>query len=80
MSYDYDLEQSANVHWIPVDLMPPQEIGGGQERHFATLREALWFVMEDLPPRDRVGAHITSGDRSLDIEDIGSLFEQLKDD
>ena len=73
-------EQSANVHWIPVDLMPPQEIGGGQERHFATLREALWFVMEDLPPRDRVGAHITSGDRSLDIEEIGSLFEQLKDD
>jgi hypothetical protein len=80
MSYDYDLEQPADVHWIPVDLMPPQEIGGGKETRFATLREAVWFVMEDLPQRDRVSAHITSGDRSLDFDEIGSLFEQLKDD
>jgi hypothetical protein len=36
--------------------------------------------MEDLPQRDRVSAHITSGDRSLDFDEIGSLFEQLKDD
>jgi hypothetical protein len=43
MSYDYDLEQPADVHWIPVDLMPPQEIGGGKETHFATLREAVWL-------------------------------------
>jgi hypothetical protein len=80
MTYDYDLEQPADVHWIPVDLMPPQEIGGGKELHFATLREAVWFVMEDLPPRDRASAQIMSRDRSLQIEEIGSLFEQLKDD
>jgi hypothetical protein len=80
MTYDYDLEQPADVHWIPVDLVPPQEIGGGKELHFATLREAVWFVMEDLPPRDRASAQIMSRDRSLQIEEIGSLFEQLKDD
>jgi hypothetical protein len=80
VSYDYDLDQPADVHWIPVDLMPPQEIGGGKEVHFATLREAVWFVMEDLPSRDRMSAHITSMDRSLDFDEIGGLFEQLKDD
>jgi hypothetical protein len=45
MSYDYDLEQPAEVHWIPVDLMPPQEIGGGNEltlRHCAKPYGLSW--------------------------------------
>ena len=52
MSYDYDLEQPADVHWIPVDLMPPQEIGGGKETRFATLREA------GLPASKEIGGVI----------------------
>ena len=71
MSYDYDLEQPADVIWIPVDLMPPQELGGGNRLHFTTLREAVWFVMEDLPPRDRATAQISFRDGSLQIDRSG---------
>jgi hypothetical protein len=80
MTEDYDLEQPVAVHWVPVDLVPPQEIGGGNERRFATLREAIWFIMEDLPPRDRANAQIAAREGALHIEQIEILFEEMKDD
>jgi hypothetical protein len=43
-----DLTQSADVLWISVDKIPPHGIGGGQKRHFTTLRDALIFIMVEL--------------------------------
>ena len=68
------------MRWIPVDLLPPQELGGGKDLRFPTLREAVWFVMEDLPPRDRATAQVIFTEGSLRIEEIGGLFEQIKND
>jgi hypothetical protein len=80
MSYDYDLEQPADVIWIPVDLMPPQELGGGNQLHFTTLRRSRVVRNGGLAstrPGDRTDFF---RDGSLQIDQIGGLFEQVKDD
>jgi hypothetical protein len=39
------LNQSADALWIPVDHIPPKGIGGGEQRHFSTLTDAVLFIM-----------------------------------
>jgi hypothetical protein len=71
------LDQSADAFWIPVDHIPPKGIGGGEQRHFSTLTNAVLFIMKDLPPRDRGTAWITLYDGSLTIEKIEELHKRI---
>ena len=80
MSDDFDLDEPAEVTWIPVDLMPPEELGGGPQRHFSTLRAAVSFVMQDLPPRDRRAASIMLRDGPIELDQIEKLYRALEND
>jgi hypothetical protein len=78
MTDEIDLDQSADVLWIPVDLLPTAGISGGEQRHFSTLRDAIVFTMENLPASDSATAWITLRDGSLDIEQIERLYQRLR--
>lgn len=78
MSEEIKLDQSADVLWIPVDRIRPKDIGGGEQRHFSLLSDAIKFVMDDLLPRDRATAWITLNDGSLKIEEIERIYRQMK--
>jgi hypothetical protein len=76
---DINLEQSADVFWLPLGGQPPIGlIGSGEQRHFPHLREAIVFTMETLPPRDRATSWISLFTGSLQIEEIEALHRELK--
>src|ERR1700731_538228 len=71
---DIDLEQSADVLWVPLDGQPPKGlIGSGERKHFSRLRDAIVFTMETLPLGDRATAWISLSAGSLKIEGIEAL-------
>jgi hypothetical protein len=72
------LDLPADVFWTPADQIP--ETGpdwAGNQRHFATLREAVRFAMEELTTADRANIWITTEDGNLTIEQIEQLYESL---
>jgi hypothetical protein len=76
---DIDLEQSADVLWVPLDGQPPTGlIGSGERKHFSRLRDAIVFTMETLPLGDRATAWISLSAGSLKIEGIEALHRRLK--
>jgi hypothetical protein len=75
---DIDLDHSADVLWLPSKTgLPPEGIIGEEQRHFASLREALIFVMETLPLESRATARITLSAGSLTIEEIELLYQAI---
>jgi hypothetical protein len=72
-----DLDQSADVLWLPVTDASVRGIVGGEQKHFASLRAAILFIMETLPPRDRATAWITLQSGSLQMEEIEKLYGEL---
>jgi hypothetical protein len=57
MPIEYDLHQPANAHWIPAYQMTrSRPTWGGEARTFASTRDAVLFVMTELPERDRGSA------------------------
>jgi hypothetical protein len=78
---DINLEQSADVFWLPLGGQPPKGlIGSGEQKHFSRLREAIVFTMETLPPRDRATAWISLFSGSLKIEEIETSYRGIKRD
>jgi hypothetical protein len=73
-----DLEQTADVHWLPVDTRPAQGASGGDKRRFESLRDAILFVMETLTPSDRAVAWIALDRGLLEIEEIERLYSEIK--
>jgi hypothetical protein len=67
---EFDLDQPANVLWIPEDQIPAT-------RSFASLRDAVHFVMGELVSRDRAIASITTDQGVLTIEQMEKLFGRL---
>jgi hypothetical protein len=55
-------------------------LGGGAQRHFSTLRAAVSFVMEDLPPRDRSAASIMLRDGPIEFDQIEQLYHAIEED
>jgi hypothetical protein len=75
---DIDLNQSADVLWLPINSgAPPEGIIGGEQRHFPSLREAILFIMETLPLESRATARITLSAGSLTIEEIELLYQAI---
>jgi hypothetical protein len=72
-----NLDQPADVLWLPVTDASVRGIVGGEQKHFASLRAAILFIMETLPPRDRATAWITLQSGSLQIEEIEKLYGEL---
>jgi hypothetical protein len=78
---EINLDQSAEVFWLPLGGKPPKGmIGGAEQRHFSSLRDAIVFTMETLPPRDRATSWISLFARSLKIEEIETLYHGIKGD
>lgn len=73
-----DLNQSAVVLWLPVNEVPIRGIIGGEQKQFSSLRDAILFVMETLPLRDRATAWITLHAGSLQIDMIQKLYCEMK--
>ena len=67
------LDRPADVHWMPADQVPDSPDWDGHERHFASLRGAIDFVMQELTIADRANVTITTEDRNLTIEQIEKL-------
>jgi hypothetical protein len=51
---EWDLDQAATALWIPIAELPLNQIAGGQSKIFDELRGAVLFVMDELPPEDRL--------------------------
>jgi hypothetical protein len=64
---EIQLDQPADVFWI---------VGGGQRQSFASVTDAVRFVMEELSEPHRVSAWITTADRSITSEQIVQLYEK----
>ena len=78
---DIDIEQSADVFWVPLGGQTPKGlIGSGARRHFSRLRDAIVFTMETLPPRYRPTAWISLFAGSLKIEEIETLYHGIERD
>jgi hypothetical protein len=71
------LDQAATVIWMPVAELAPSQISGGQNRMFSELRNAVLFVMEELPPDDRGVAMIQTDQGMVSINDIEKLYRQI---
>ena len=67
------LDLPADVHWMPADQVPDSPDWDGHERHFASLRGAIDFVMQELTIADRANVTITTEDGNLTIEQIEKL-------
>ena len=68
------LDRPADVHWMPADQVPEASPDwDGHERHFASLRGAIDFVMQELTIADGANVTITTEDRNLTIEQIEKL-------
>jgi hypothetical protein len=77
---DINLDQSADVFWLPLGgaERPKGLIGCGEQRHFPSLRDAIVFTMDTLPPRERATAWISLLTGPLKIEEIEVLHRRLK--
>ena len=74
---DVDLTQPADALWIPIPPVVDGRISGGEKKHFAELRDAIVFIMENLEPRLRGTAWITTAGGSFTIEEITELHQKL---
>jgi hypothetical protein len=75
MTTERDLEQRADVYWFPADHIPACGAAyGGERKMFATLREAVLFVMTELPEGDRDTAWIGTDYDHIEIEEIRRIF------
>jgi hypothetical protein len=75
---DIDLDQTVEVLWLLVNTVPQSGILGGEQKHFDRLRDAILFVMEELPPKERATAWILLNDGSLQIEHIERLHREIE--
>jgi hypothetical protein len=73
---DIDLDQAVDVLWLLVNSVPQSGIIGDEQKHFARLRDAILFVMEELPPKEKATAWILLNDGSLQIEQIKRLYRE----
>jgi hypothetical protein len=71
----HDLNQPANALWMPAGSIPATgAIWGGETRHFASLYDAISFVMEDLSSADKTFAWITIDNGSLNLKGIEAIY------
>jgi hypothetical protein len=73
----FDLNQLAEVNWLPAPPLPRTSSIAGK-RNFTTVREAIRFVIEELPFYGRQTAFITTGTGRLENGDIGFLHSKLR--
>lgn len=76
---DVDLSQPADALWIPIPPVTGGQIGGGEKQHFGNLREAILFIAEELEPRLRGTAWITTAAGSFTIDEIMEIHRQIRD-
>jgi hypothetical protein len=74
----WDLTQAATALWIPVAELPPDQIGGSQNKMFDELRSAVLFVMDELLPEDRGTAMIQTDQGMVSIREIEKLYKNIK--
>ena len=75
---DIDLTQPADAFWIPIPPITGNVISGGEKRHFGHLSEAVRFVAEDLEPRLRGTAWITTAEGAFTIDEIMEIHRKMK--
>ena len=71
-----DLDQHANVLWIP-GLRATRTATGGEKISFARLEDAIRFVMVELPEDLRNATWITLDGGAIHGEEIKALYETL---
>ena len=76
MALDHDLDEQASVDWILVPERPQDGvIYGGQSRAFESVRNAIRFVMEKMPPHQRTTAHVrTDSGRTYRFDEIVRIY------
>ena len=74
---DSELDEQASANWL---LIPERGyengvIYGGSNRRFESVRNAIRFVMDELPGQQRPTAEIrTEADRVYKIDEIAKLY------
>jgi hypothetical protein len=74
---DNELNEQASANWllIPERGVENGVIYGGSNRLFESVRNAIRFVMEDLPAQQRSSAEIrTEADRVYKFAEIAKLY------
>ena len=72
----FDLNQPAEVNWLPAPPLPRTGSIVGK-RNFATVLDAIHFVIEELPFYGRQTAFITTDTGRLENGDIRLLHSKL---
>jgi hypothetical protein len=75
---EIDLTQPADALWIPNPPITGGVISGGETKHFGQLRDAVRFIAEELEPRLRGTAWITTDAGSFTIGEIMEIHRKMK--
>ena len=73
----FDLRQPAEVNWLPAPPVPRIGTSIGR-RNFATVVDAIHFVIEELPFYGRQTAFLTTETGRLENGDIRLLHSNMK--
>ncbi|MGA2792227.1 MAG: hypothetical protein ABSE69_01640 [Roseiarcus sp.] len=69
-----NLDQAATVLWTRHQDMSNTNVTGGSQRQFDSLRNAVRFVMEELPDVEKGTAFVQTIDRSCPIAEIQEIY------
>ena len=72
----FDLSQPAEVNWLPAPLVPRIGTTIGR-RNFASVLDAIHFIIEELPFYGRQTAFITTESGRLENGDIKILHSKM---
>jgi hypothetical protein len=72
----FNLTQPADVHWR--NPSPHEPAFRARQRHFASVKNAVRFVMEDLTDFPQTTAWITTGAGNLSFDEIKVLYSRQK--
>jgi hypothetical protein len=67
-----DLDHPASAFWAPG--VSTENLAGGRQQHFESVRNAVGFVMEKLAPIEQSTAFIQTDARSYRIEEIREIY------
>ena len=75
------MTETATVFWYSIEMFEPEihaTISRGRDRKFESVESAVRFVMESLPDEDRATAIVRADNRSIQIDDIVTIYGSLE--
>jgi hypothetical protein len=75
------MSEAATVFWHSTGMLKSalhSKISRGRDRKFESVENAVRFIMQTLSPGDRSTAMIQTDNRSINLEDIATIYHALK--